>query len=758
MERAVPRLRSALRSLFPPIDLRRLRFRGGIVALPLFLVLNLLYPLSLQQADWVATSGQLTYIAALAVLFGTIIGNGRLEVRRAGLLGIVLGTLVVLLLTSYADSTGTFRERALSVAVRVNNWLTQVVAGEAATDPTAFVLFLGASVWAASYLGSFALARERRVWDAIVLCGFCLLVNVSLALTSLLVDLVVFTLSALVLLVRLHIVELQERWRRQNIQPAGEMDWRVLRGGLTWTAVLVLMALATPRVGAAEAMSTTLTTFERPFQAVEAEWQRFFAGVSGPSRIRGVSFSDSIRLGLAPNLGDRIVFTVEAPEGGSGRFWRAVAYDFYTGAGWKTTETDRADTIVPTPGGREKRDFLFDVKVSHGNLLFSANEPAKASVPYQFQTGDDRSYSSSLRAANRSQAVGPYRVTSHVSTADKGALRRSAQNYPASIRQKYLQLPSSLPQRVRDKAREVAGGKTTAYDKAETLESWLRTTYRYSTVVKAAPPGRDPIDWFLFDLKEDFCEYFASAMVVMLRELGVPARLVEGYTTGDFDPTIGKYVVHEQNAHAWTEVYFTGYGWIEFEPTPSQPVFGRADELVGAPADGGSAADGDGATVSGREDRDLVSELTGDEGGFGDIGSAAARIVRNADPRPALAALVLVLLALVVAFARFQLRFRGMRPLDAAWGKTRLLSSYAGHAASPAQTAYEYAAALGRAVPDAGEPARTLAHVRVLDRYAPAGATEDQRAEAVEAWQRIARVLLSLLPQRIVARISRFIR
>ncbi len=754
----MPRLKAASRSLFPAIDGGRLRFRGGLVALPLFLLINLLYPLSLQQADWVQTSGHLAYVAALAVLFGTIVGNGRMDVRRAGILGAALGTLVVTVLTIYADSSGTFRERAVIVAVHVNDWLTQVVAGEAATDPTAFVLFLGASVWAASYLGSLALAREHRVWDAILLCGFCLVVNASLALTSLLVGLIVFTLCTLVLLTRLHIVHLQERWKRQNIQPAGEMDWRVLRGGLTWTAVLVIMALVTPRVGAAEAMSTALTTFEGPYHVVEAEWQRFFAGVSGPSRLRGVSFTDAIRLGLAPNLGDRTVFTVDVPDGQAGRFWRAVTYDFYTGAGWKTTETDKADKVVPTYGGREKVDFVFDVQVSHGNLLFSANEASKANVAHQFQTGDDRNYSTSLRAVNRHQAVGPYQVTSYVSTADKATLRKSASRYPAYIKQKYLQLPSNLPQRVRDKARQVAGDRPTAYDKAETIESWLRTTYRYSTVVKTPPAGRDPVDYFLFDLKEDFCEYFASSMVVMLRELGIPARLVEGYTTGSFDPTIGKYVVREQNAHAWVEVYFAGYGWIEFEPTPSEQVFSRVDDLAGTGAEGGSAGDAAERERLGREDSEGLGRPTEEDGFGGDIGSAAAQIVLNVDPRPAIVALILICLAALVAFVRFQWRFRGLQPLDAAWGKTRLLSSYAGHPATPAQTAYEYAAALGRAVPEIGAAAKTLAHARVLDRYAPAGATEDQREEAVEAWQRIARVLLSMLPQRVAARLSRLFR
>src|SRR5439155_19800440 len=107
--------------------------------------------------------------------------------------------------------------------------------------------------------------------------------------------------------------------------------------------------------------------------------------------------------------------------------------------------------------------------------------------------------------------------------------------------------------------------KTNAYDKAEAIELYLRTNFKYSTVVKAPPSGRDPVDYFLFDLKEDFCEYFASSMVVMLRSVGVPARVVEGYTMGTFDEPTGGYMITERNAHAWVEVYFAGYGWIEFE-------------------------------------------------------------------------------------------------------------------------------------------------------------------------------------------------
>src|SRR5207245_10904007 len=106
-----------------------------------------------------------------------------------------------------------------------------------------------------TFVGSFILARNGRIWDTVIFNGACLVINVSVALTNLYPDLIVFTLAILVLLVRIHIVNLQERWTRENLVPSGEMDWRRLSGGLTWTAVLVIMSLVTPRVGAADVLN-----------------------------------------------------------------------------------------------------------------------------------------------------------------------------------------------------------------------------------------------------------------------------------------------------------------------------------------------------------------------------------------------------------------------------------------------------------------------------------------------------------------------
>ena len=746
------RLRMVQKALLPPIDRKKLRFRGGWFALPIYLVVVSMYPLSLQHADWVEISEQFWWIAITGVLVGTLIGNGRMRFPRAILAGSTLGMLMLTLSTTFATTGGpSFSDKLERLAILVNNWITQVLAGEAASDPTVFVLFLGASVWCATFVGSFVLARTGRIWDAVIFNGACLVINVSVALTNLYPDLIVFTLAVLVLLVRIHIVNLQERWTKQNIVPSGEMDWRLLRGGLTWTTVLVIMALVTPRVGAAEVLNGAWSTFEGPYHSVEAEWQRFFAGVSGPSRLRGVSFSDSIRLGQSPNLGDRVIMTVEAPEG---HFWRAVTYDFYTGAGWRTTESDKADKIALPTTDREAFQARFDIIVPHSNILFAANEPQKADVPYQFYTGADKSYSTSLHALNRSQAAGTYTVTSLVSVADKQTLRRVVPTYSDYIKSKYLQLPSTLPQRVKTLAHQIMDNIPNAYDRAEAVESFLRSPpFSYSPQVKATPPGKDPVDYFLFDLKQDFCEYFASAMVVMLREEGIPARLVEGFTTGTFDNASNAWVVREQDAHAWVEAYFPGYGWIEFEPTPSQPPFARPDASLSTGSDSGDGtAAGDPSLDPNDPNRvnRAEDELNQDDGGGAFSGDTVVAAVRAIDPRPALALLGLLLVLLALAVARFNWRFRRYGPIESAWGKTRLLASYVGYPAHPSQTTYEFASSLGAAIPETHDPVQSLARARVLEQYSAGGADDELRDAAETAWHQVASALLALLPGRVL--------
>jgi hypothetical protein len=165
-----------------------------------------------------------------------------------------------------------------------------------------------------------------------------------------------------------------------------------------------------------------------------------------------------------------------------------------------------------------------------------------------------------------------YNVLATISQPTVLALRESGDQYPEWVTNRYLQLPENFSPRIAELARQVAGEEATAYDQAVAITQYLRRTITYSETVPEPPRNQDPIEWFLFDLRSGFCNYYASAEVLMLRSLGVPARMVVGYAEGTWDPETENYVVLGKDSHAWPEVYFSGLGWVAFEPTVSQPL------------------------------------------------------------------------------------------------------------------------------------------------------------------------------------------
>ncbi|MGD0962992.1 MAG: DUF3488 and transglutaminase-like domain-containing protein [Candidatus Acidiferrales bacterium] len=145
-------------------------------------------------------------------------------------------------------------------------------------------------------------------------------------------------------------------------------------------------------------------------------------------------------------------------------------------------------------------------------------------------------------------------------------LRAAPPDYPEAIRQVYLQLPRLDP-RVKQLADEITSHSQNEYDKASNIERHLAAHYAY-TLDLSRSHGDDPLANFLFVRHSGHCEYFASAMTVLLRAEGIPARYVTGFLPGEYNDVGGDYIIRESDAHAWVEVYFPGYGWITFDPTP----------------------------------------------------------------------------------------------------------------------------------------------------------------------------------------------
>ncbi len=166
--------------------------------------------------------------------------------------------------------------------------------------------------------------------------------------------------------------------------------------------------------------------------------------------------------------------------------------------------------------------------------------------------------------------INRYEVTSDISQASPGELRNAAYDYPSEVLLNYLQLPRT-DDRVIALAKQITASFDNNYDKAAAVERYLRTNFGYTLQLPRSVP-HDPVANFLFDRKQGHCEYFASAMAIMLRTLGIPSRVVNGFRTGEFNDLTSQYLVRASNAHSWVEAYFPGYGWISFDPTPAAPA------------------------------------------------------------------------------------------------------------------------------------------------------------------------------------------
>lgn len=166
--------------------------------------------------------------------------------------------------------------------------------------------------------------------------------------------------------------------------------------------------------------------------------------------------------------------------------------------------------------------------------------------------------------------LGIYQGVSNIASPSPETLRAARADYPPGVVLRYLQLPALDP-RIRQLAASVTASAQNSYDKAAAIESYLKTNLGYTLQLSKTPP-RDPIAEFLFERKQGHCEYFASAMAVMLRSVGIPARLVNGFRSGQFNDVTSSYIIRASDAHTWVEVYFPDNGWVTFDPTPPDPM------------------------------------------------------------------------------------------------------------------------------------------------------------------------------------------
>jgi hypothetical protein len=324
---------------------------------------------------------------------------------------------------------------------------------------------------------------------------------------------------------------------------------------------------------------------------------RFSAGYMGrtnlqPSLMTG--FSDDVELGQIGEIKKNATVVMRVKTGKAVGYpllrWRGIALSTFDGKRW-TTPNHQAAVLQPDSSGwiyvadpEQRQDgpaiglnyeiFLqpvaTDTVFAPSNAVSVQGNFAGESLSVGWMSR--RSYlsrdaSGSLSNPFRNYSPLRYFGFSRLPAINAARLRGASDQYPEQIRVQYLQLPALDP-RIAELANSLTAKARTRYDKAVVIENHLRSRYTY-TLNLSGKPGDDPLAHFLFETRAGHCEYFASAMTVMMRTLGIPSREVNGFLPGEFNDLGGDYIVRASDAHSWVEVYFPGEGWVTFDPTPA---------------------------------------------------------------------------------------------------------------------------------------------------------------------------------------------
>jgi len=415
--------------------------------------------------------------------------------------------------------------------------------------------------------------------------------------------------------------------------------------------------------------------------------------------------------------------------------------DTYDGEGGWSNSTDSTQLIFPSEGRLRQPELLAREPLTQTVINYLPNSGTLYAAPL-FIASNKQTFVDVAAVENgvansvnwvRSRFVlrpgESYTVISNVSTADKTMLREASTEYPDWVRARYLQVPATITPETRELAAELAAPYDNPFDKAIAIRDYLRRSITYNDQIAAPPEGVEPIHYVLFESKEGYCTYYASAMAIMLRSEGIPARIVNGYAQGEYVPEANVYRVRSGNAHTWMEVFFPEYGWIQFEPTASLPV----NDLPEGGA-GGDAFNSVGPSLEDRIPEDDVTLLTGEQlDQLADqlAADAAADAEALAEQRRQIvlrtvggSALLLLAGALVVTANYYNQRVEA--DVDRSYDRLSNWARWLGLFFRPADTPYERADALARAVPDGREPIRNLTHEYVLRRFSP---TPEGRAE-----------------------------
>lgn len=496
-------------------------------------------------------------------------------------------------------------ERMTILTNRLEIILYQIVHREVLSDSLLFLVIMSLVFWVLSVWGGYSMVRYGRSWEAVGLAGICIIV--IHAFDPLVfrrgLYLVAFFIFSLIFVARMIFFRFRTHWEANRTALPPQLGWNFFRFTIVAVVLIVLFAWTLP------GMANAAPVAQRAWKPVLQVWEKArleIEGIFAPLKSTAMAvmsfYGDATPLGKGIPHSDNQVFSVEVPGDippGVRLYWRARVYDFFENGQWLSTigntvrfDPQRTNLRARIYYGRWPGSFKFTVASSISTLFIPPNPLWTNQDGWvEYTEAPDGSVDISTFRADPPVDLGQeYRAQSAVNYASEAQLRSASVDYPDWILEQYLQLPKTVTPRMLELAKSLTQNEPTVYDKTVAVTNYLRNNFTYSETIEAnIPSDADIIDWFLFDYRKGFCNYYSTAEIILLRAVGIPARWAIGYAQGDQlegDRTGGQptreritYLVRQKDAHAWPEVFFPNIGWVEFEPTASQP------EIVRLPGD-----------------------------------------------------------------------------------------------------------------------------------------------------------------------------
>ena len=547
----------------------------------------------LVTTDWTSFLNLTQNIAFIGFTVGVSLGYTRFSRRLSRWLSF-LYMLVFLPLqwTLVIDQDTTLEEQFLSVGGRLFYSYSDFFARRPVEDPFFFITVVTLVFWILSASAGFYLVRNQNYLVVVLpsAVGLLLIQRYDNLTEGRIWFIAFFAFTALLLLGRLNFLANKTSWRERRVflSPDNSID---LSSSMAIAAgLLIVLAWIPPTtISSYDSFAHSWNRVTRPWREFTQRMENAITALEGRSRgIAGEFYGPELALGSGFIYADTVMFKVRAPELVSDLkppryYWRGRTYDYYENGQWYTTETvleDYSPENSAPPANLpefESARFVFSTGDEIFSLIYAPATPIWISrqgsrLNYPVDGGGEVI---SWFAFPSLQSGEAYQVEAVLSNPNTTQLREASLRYPEWISNRYLQLPEEFPSRISEFALEITADAETPYDKAVVITKYLRDNIEYTDTMPNMPRDRDPVEWMLFESKQGYCVYYSSAEILMLRSLGIPARLAVGFAQGERSEENEEYTIRKENAHAWPEVYFPGIGWVEFEPTGNQLALNR---------------------------------------------------------------------------------------------------------------------------------------------------------------------------------------